>query len=327
MKKFVLCVSLLILAIAADAADSKYADNPRITLLSTMLANLSGTGEWGFSALIETQAGSVLFDTGFKQSTVWDNSQSLQVDLSGVNQVVLTHYHTDHVGGLLHLRRQLMHKYPQALSRVFVGKGFFQQRYTKNGKRAYSLDKSINPDYFENPQYFRRAAEALGIVFTVVEAPREILPGVHLTGPIIRHHDERNVNPGRFLNAAATQIDNIPESQFVGLRTEKGWLMVSGCGHAGIVNATAALRAIEPRPVVMGVGGFHLFRASEEVLDWTAEHLEAAGLQSFVGAHCTGTGATYHLKEQLNLPASKVSIGAVGTQIDASLTIIRSSVE
>ena len=131
----------------------------------------------------------------------------------------------------------------------------------------------------------------------MVEAPREILPGVHLTGPIIRHHDERNVNPGRFLNAAATQIDNIPESQVMGLRTEKGWLMVSGCGHAGIVNATAALRAIEARPVVMGVGGFHLFRASEEVLDWTAEHLEAAGLQSFVGAHCTGTGATYHLKE------------------------------
>jgi len=107
MKKFVLCVSLLILAIAADAADSKYADNP---------------------------------DTGFKQSTVWDNSQSLQVDLSGVNQVVLTHYHTDHVGGLLHLRRQLMHKYPQALSRVFVGKyllakAFFNSAIPKTASR------------------------------------------------------------------------------------------------------------------------------------------------------------------------------------------------
>jgi 7,8-dihydropterin-6-yl-methyl-4-(beta-D-ribofuranosyl)aminobenzene 5'-phosphate synthase len=292
-----------------------------------MLANFSGEGEWGFSALIETQAGTVLFDTGFKQTTVWNNSKALKVDLRAVNHVILTHYHTDHTGGLLHMRKRLRQEYPKALSQVYVGKGFFQQRFTSDGKPVYSLDRSLNPDYFEKPQDFRRAAEALGIRFTVVEQAREILPGVHLSGSIKRQHDERNVNPGRFLDAAASQSDNIPESQVVGLLTAKGWLLVSGCGHAGIVNATAALRDIQAVPVVMGVGGFHLFRASTKVLDWTAKHLRAVGMESLVGAHCTGTAATYHLKERLNLPASKVSIGAVGTQIDASLNIIRASVE
>ena len=327
VRSLVLFITLLALTVPADAAESTYAAEPRITVLSTMLANFSGAGEWGFSALIETENGSVLFDTGFKQSTVWNNSQILKIDLSAVKHVVLTHYHTDHVGGLLHLRKQLMQKHPQALSQVYVGKGFFQQRFTKSGKSVYSLDRSLNPDYFDKPQDFRRAAEALGIVFTVVEQAREILPGVYLTGPIKRQHDERNVNPGRFLDAAAKRPDNIPESQVVGLLTERGWLMVSGCGHAGIVNATAALRDIQAAPVLMGVGGFHLFRASTSVLDWTAEHLKAAGMESLVGAHCTGTAATYHLKEHLNLPASKVSIGAVGTQIDSSLNIIRTSVE
>ncbi|MFT7652628.1 MAG: 7,8-dihydropterin-6-yl-methyl-4-(beta-D-ribofuranosyl)aminobenzene 5'-phosphate synthase [Limisphaerales bacterium] len=292
-----------------------------------MLANFSGDGEWGFSALIETQAGTVLFDTGFKQTTVWNNSKALNVDLSAVNSVILTHYHTDHTGGLLHMRKQLMQEHPNALSQVYVGKGFFQQRFDRDGKPVYSLDRSLNSDFFDKPQDFRRAAEALGIRFTVVEQALEILPGVHLTGPIKRQHDERNVSPGRFLDVTASQSDNVPESQVVGLLTAKGWLLVSGCGHAGIVNATVALRDIRAVPVVMGVGGFHLFRASTEVLDWTAEHLRAVGMESLVGAHCTGTAATYHLKEQLNLPASKVSIGAVGTRIDASLNIIRASVE
>lgn len=220
-----------------------------------------------------------------------------------------------------------MQEYPQALSQVYVGKGFFQQRYTESGKPVYSLNKSLNPDYFDKPQDFRRAAEALGIGFTVVEQAREILPGVYLSGPIKRQHDERNVNPGRFLDTKASQSDNIPESQVVGLLTDRGWLLLSGCGHAGIVNATAALREIQAVPVVMGVGGFHLYQASTEVLDWTAEHLKAAGMESLVGAHCTGTAATYHLKDYLNLPASKVSIGAVGTRIDSSFNIIRASVE
>ena len=101
-----------------------------------MLANFSGHGEWGFSALIETEAGMLLFDTGFKQSTVWHNSQSLEIDLSMVNHVILTHYHTDHTGGLLHMRKQLMQDYPQALSKVYVGKGFFSQRFTDVGHRV-----------------------------------------------------------------------------------------------------------------------------------------------------------------------------------------------
>ena len=65
-----LCVGLLALVTTAGAAESKYAANPRITVLSTMLANFTGTGEWGFTALLETEVGAVLFDTGFKQLTV-----------------------------------------------------------------------------------------------------------------------------------------------------------------------------------------------------------------------------------------------------------------
>ena len=193
----------------------------------------------------------MLFDTGFKQTTVWNNSRVLNVGLSAANHVILTHYHTDHTGGLLHMRKQLMREYPKALSQVYVGKGFFQQRFARNGTPVYSLDRSLNSNYFEKPQDFRRVAETLSIHFILVEKATEILSGVHLNGPINRHHDERNVSPGRLLDIVASQSDNIPESRVVGLLTARGWLLISGCWHAGIVNATAALRDIRAVPVVM----------------------------------------------------------------------------
>ena len=90
---------------------------PEIIILSTMVANIHGTGEWGFSALIRTPSEDILFDTGFRQDTVLHNAERLEIDLSGVRTVVLSHFHTDHTGGLLTLRRAFMQENPDAFSR------------------------------------------------------------------------------------------------------------------------------------------------------------------------------------------------------------------
>ena len=63
MRLLALFVSLFFIASPAAADESEFAVDAHITVLSTMLANFSGHGEWGFSALIETRDGSILFDT------------------------------------------------------------------------------------------------------------------------------------------------------------------------------------------------------------------------------------------------------------------------
>jgi 7,8-dihydropterin-6-yl-methyl-4-(beta-D-ribofuranosyl)aminobenzene 5'-phosphate synthase len=96
----------------------------KVTILSTMLADQS-IGEWGFSALVEADGRRVLVDTGNRPATVLQNAKELGLNLSTVSEVVLTHNHDEHVGGLLTLCRELMKKNRSALSRVHVAKGIF----------------------------------------------------------------------------------------------------------------------------------------------------------------------------------------------------------
>src|SRR4051812_16542699 len=108
----------------AQAAKHSSVQNLKITMLSTMLAD-EGLGEWGFAALVEADGHRILVDTGARPDTVLSNLRDLHLDLSDVREVVLTHNHDDHVGGLMTLRRTFMKKNPEALSIVHVGKGIF----------------------------------------------------------------------------------------------------------------------------------------------------------------------------------------------------------
>jgi 7,8-dihydropterin-6-yl-methyl-4-(beta-D-ribofuranosyl)aminobenzene 5'-phosphate synthase len=106
----------------------------KITILSTMLVDdTAGLGEWGFAALVDVDGHRTLVDTGAHPDTVIRNAHDLHVELSSVQEVILTHYHWDHVSGLLTLRRELMRDNPRALSIVHVSDGIFDSRPSESG--------------------------------------------------------------------------------------------------------------------------------------------------------------------------------------------------
>src|SRR5688572_29384396 len=155
----------------------------KVTLLSTMLSGdpRRGIGEWGFAALLEIDGQRILIDTGERPETVLRNAQELGIDLATVTDVILTHNHWDHVGGLVTLRRELAKRNPTALARAHVAPGIFQSRREASGQEANGLLP------------FRAAYEASGGTFVEHSAPTEVIPGVWFTGPVPRHHQqERN---------------------------------------------------------------------------------------------------------------------------------------
>ena len=90
--------------------------------------------------------------------------------------------------------------------------------------------------------------------------------------------------------------------------------MISGCGHAGMVNTLEYARMkVRTAPILAAVGGFHLLAATDASLDWTAAKLREAGLRYLMGAHCTGIEAVYRIRLLLGLPREAAVVGAVGS--------------
>ena len=56
--------------------------------------------DWGFSALLEYGGERVLFDVGTRGDIWLANVAHLELDLSGIEHLVLSHQHGDHTGGL-----------------------------------------------------------------------------------------------------------------------------------------------------------------------------------------------------------------------------------
>jgi 7,8-dihydropterin-6-yl-methyl-4-(beta-D-ribofuranosyl)aminobenzene 5'-phosphate synthase len=298
------------LTCAAGVAAAEHAQSVKVTVLSTMLAGNpdGGVGEWGFAALLEVDGQRLLIDTGARPETVLKNASELGIDLAGVSDLVLTHNHSDHTGGLLSLRRALSKKDARALSRVHVAKGIFLPRPGPSGTEGNGLLPS------------KAAYEATGGVFIEHEGPAELLPSVWFTGPVPRGHPERNWSgTGQMLTAGGLVEDTVPEDASVVVDTLQGLLLISGCGHAGIVNTIDHARAIvRPAPVFAAVGGFHLLAADDATLEWTASKLRESGVQHLLGAHCTGIEAVYRLRALAGLGRMTAVVGAVGSSFTLS---------
>ena len=285
----------------------------KITLLSTMLTELRGVGEWGFAAIVEADGHIVLFDTGARPDTVLKNAGELGIDLRTVDTVVLSHNHWDHTGGLVTLRRTLMAKNASAMQNTHVGHGIFLPRIID----AEAVD-SLPPmpkEFVVNVFDVRDGYEALGGRFIVHEKPHELHPGVWITGPIPRVHRERNWTPFmRIKQNDSLAEDTIPEDQALVLNTSSGLVVVAGCGHAGIVNTMEYARSITNGKSIHAVlGGFHLMSATDERLKWTGATMREFGVEHVIGAHCTGINAVTRLRDAGNYSRESAVVGTVGS--------------
>lgn len=282
-----------------------YGQNPKIndykiTILSTMLSDFY-IGEWGFSALIELDGKKILFDTGSRENTVLNNAKELKIDLNGIENVYLSHNHKDHTGGLINLKKN----HPNSFSVAHVGEGIFYSRPSNKADKNYIL---LNKEKIKD----------MGVNFLSYKNATQIFPGVWTTGQVPRKYDEKNWSRlGKIVNhLGETEEDTIPEDQSLFFDTEDGIVMVSGCGHAGIVNTIDYIKKIIPnRPINKVVGGFHLLKLSDKKLKWTANKMLESGVEVFVGAHCTGINSTYSIREFMGLDSKNVLVGSVGTFI------------
>jgi 7,8-dihydropterin-6-yl-methyl-4-(beta-D-ribofuranosyl)aminobenzene 5'-phosphate synthase len=108
--------------------------------------------------------------------------------------------------------------------------------------------------------------------------------------------------------------DTIPEDQALVINTPQGLVVVSGCGHAGIVNTMEYARSILDEQTVHAVlGGFHLLSLPDEKVEWTGAKMHEFGVEHVQGSHCTGINAVQLLRDSADLRRDTSVVGAVGS--------------
>lgn len=299
--------ALLLFSALGLAAGEHKAEAVNVTILSSNLANGATVGEWGLSALVEVDQHCVLFDAGRYPDTVIRNARVLNVNLECVTDVVLSHFHFDHTTGLMPLVQMLRDKNPQAIRRVHVASGFFRQRRIPSESAEEERNQMIA---------LRQEFEAIGVEFVEHSKPTEIFPGVWVTGPIDRVYPEKNY-PSRIKIQVNNEwvTDHVPDSQALTVITDKGHIVLLGCGHSGVGNALAHIQSkVRDAPIHALMGGLHLYAASDETLGWTADLLREIGVEHLMAGHCTGIEPLLRLRVGLNLNRRTAVVGAVGSR-------------
>ncbi len=307
-----ICLAFLI----PGAALAGQVEALKVTVLSTMLAD-QGLGEWGYSALVEVDGRKFLFDTGANPDVVLKNAKSLGIDLSKVEDVIVSHNHGDHTGGLIALRRELMKRNPLAIGRAHVSGNIFLPRLSGDGADQNGLTP-LKAEY-----------ERLGGRFILHEGATQLAPGVWFTGPVPRNNSETNWSTGglKIRTAAGDVVDNVPEDAALVFSTAEGLVVLTGCGHAGIVNISEYAQAIAgTKPVFAVIGGLHLFAKSDEVVDWTGAQLRRLGVKYLLAGHCTGIEATWRLRAALGLTRKTAPVSSVGSAFTLGKGIMASAI-
>ncbi|WP_243374340.1 MBL fold metallo-hydrolase [Geotalea sp. SG265] len=257
----------------------------RITVLcDNGVGPLAGTlGEHGFAALVETAAGSLLFDTG-QGATLLHNAQRMQRDLRKVGIVALSHGHYDHTGGLWPLLQWCGAK------RVCAHPGIFAGRYAiRDGEKGRSIGMP----------YSREFLEGQGAGFDLDSSFREIAPDIFLSGEVPRRQPFEEGDSGLFCDAAGCIPDPVADDQSLVLKTARGLVLVLGCCHAGLINTLELAREQTGETRIYAVvGGNHLGFSSQMQLNETVKKLRGYDIQKICGSHCAGFAPSARLMKE-----------------------------
>lgn len=259
----------------------------RITILcDNSVGPISGTlGEHGFSALIEPAQGPpLLFDTG-QGLALLHNARRMNRDLSAVRNVVLSHGHFDHCGGLLPLLTECGPK------QVYAHPGIFTPRFRlKDTGECYPIGML----------HSRAQLEDAGASFSISDQFCEIVPGIFLTGEVPRVTLFETGDRGLYIDCTGQDLDITKDDQSLILETERGLVVLLGCCHAGLVNTLEHIAYLTGRRDIYAViGGTHLGFCGQEQLEMTISALKECGVQKIAASHCTGFAASTRLSREL----------------------------
>ena len=256
-------------------------------------------GEHGFSSFIERADEKFLFDTGPGMSLP-HNVKALMKGLPGVSEIMLSHGHRDHTGGLKWAVEQVPGVEIVAHPDIFI------EHMAANPKKPDEQPRRVGCAFDQE------SLEQLGARFRFVSLTTELRPGLWFVTGIKRKPDQQPHDP-RLVTPEGERLISDPMTDDASLLFERQGppVLLLGCAHAGVMNILDHLeQEMGINKLYAVLGGTHLKFFSPEYIPRVIDRLEAFSVELVGVSHCTGWKAQVELAKHFGDRFVPASVGS-----------------
>lgn len=261
-------------------------------------------GQFGFSLLLESSVGETkrrtLLDFGLTEDALENNLAVLGIFPGTLDALILSHGHIDHFAGLAPFVRRNRHEMASDLTLYAGGEDNFCYQHLRKPDGRF-----VDAGVVDRP-----ALEEANVKIVLADRPMVIGGHAFSTGTIPRTSFEK-VFPNTFAeigirDRAGCSAEHFTEAERRGKIVpnlhrdehatcfnvrDRGLVIITSCGHAGVLNTIKRAREISGVTKVHAVvGGFHLFPASPEYVLRVVDELKSVAPDAVIPMHCSGPG-------------------------------------
>ena len=247
-------------------------------------------GEPGLSFYIEVDNARILFDLGYS-NIFKKNADKMDIDLSNLTHIVLSHGHDDHTRGLCYLPTNHLDRtiklvaHPDCL-----------------------LPKYMQDDFIGSPcgeEWVRQFTDYIPTI-----KPYKIARNLYFMGQIPRVTDFEAQDPIGYKIKNEKKIkDYLIDDSALLYRTKMGIFIITGCSHSGICNIIEHAKKLCGDERIIGViGGFHLMGGkNDEKTEKTVDYFKANNVKKVYPCHCVSLFAQARFVQEFDV--EQVGVG------------------
>ena len=226
--------------------------------------------EHGLSFFVEGEQSTFIFDCGHT-GLAWKNAVKLDVDLTAINFVVISHSHYDHAGGFPSLLNYFTPKI------LYTGIDFWIEKFSRADEKFL----------YKGAGFTAEDLVRWNIQHKICRDVLQLDDKTFLVGKFEQQFDFETI-PKKFVRGENKLPDTFSDEICMVLCDAKGLTVMVGCSHVGIANIVSTIAKRFNQPIIRVIGGVHLLNADNERIDKTLHVLKNFGVRDLKLCHCSG---------------------------------------